>query len=162
VLDRWAPWLAGLVLVAGVASYTATRLAGASPKPAAAPASTAEATVPLDPQARATAQEFVATAVARRRLDRAWQLAAPSLRGHLTLAEWRTGSIPIQPYPVAEASARYRVETSHPDDALLEVTFLPRKGAGVEPAQFLLGLQRVGGRWLVSSWAPRSSVAPGR
>ncbi len=154
--------MAGLVLVAGVASYTATRLAGASPEPAATPASAAKPTVPLDPRARATAQEFVATAVARRRLDRAWRLAAPALRGHLTLAEWRTGSIPVQPYPVGEASASYRVEASHPDDALLEVTFLPRKGSGADAAQFLLGLRRVGGRWLVSSWAPRSGVAPGR
>ncbi|HKI93542.1 MAG TPA: hypothetical protein VJ986_14665 [Gaiellaceae bacterium] len=160
-LEKWAPWAAALVLVAGVAAYTATRLTGGSTSaPAAATVPAAEATVPLDPGARAVAKEFVATAVARRRLDRAWQLAAPGLRSGLTLAEWRTGNIPVQPYPVAQATAMYTVKASHAGDAILGVTFLPRAGSSAQPGRFTIGLQRLGGRWLVASFTPASAIAP--
>ncbi len=159
-VERWAPWLAGLVLLAGVASYAATRLTGGSSSSAPA-APTASASVPLDPEARTVAQEVGATAVARRRRDIAWRLAAPSLRGPLTLAQWRTGSIPVLPYPVGQALARYVVKDSHPSDAVLEVEFLPRKASTAQPAAFLLGLSRLDGRWRVASWSPSGAVGPG-
>ncbi len=155
--EKWAPWVAGLVLVAGAAAYTATRLVRDAPRPAAGP--TATAAVPLDPAARAVAREFVATAVARRNLDRAWQLAAPALRGHLTLAEWRTGNIPVQPYPVADATVALKVEGSYPDRALLQLSFLPRAGSGAQPGEYALGLTRIAGRWRVASYGAASAIA---
>jgi len=166
VLEKWAPWAAVAVLVAGVAAYTATRLTGGSagtPAAATVPAATAvEPTVPLAAGARAVAKEFVATAVARKSLDTAWQLAAPGLRSGLTLAQWRTGSIPVQPYPVAQATVMYTVKASHAGDAILEVTFLPRKGSSAQPGRFRIGLQRLGGRWLVASFTPASTIAPSK
>jgi hypothetical protein len=125
-------------------------------------AAVAAAPAPLDPAARTVAKEFVATAVARKRLDEAWRLAAPSLRGHLTLSEWRTGNIPVQPYPVGQATARWAVEESTTASALLRVTFLPRKASYAKAGDFHLGLERLGGRWLVSSFTAASSVSPGR
>ena len=155
--EKWAPWAAGLVLLAGAASFTATRLAGSSPP---APAGSAQLAVPLDPAARAVAKEFVATAVARRHLDRAWALAAPALRGDLTRAEWGTGNIPIQPYPVGEATVAWAVEQSFADSALLRLSFLPRQGARVQPGDFTLGLTRIAGRWRVASYAPSATITP--
>jgi hypothetical protein len=158
VAEKWAPWVAGLVLVAGVASYTATRLVRSTPRPVAGP-TTVAASVPLDPAARAVAREFVATAVARRDLGRAWQLAAPALRGHLTLAEWRTGNIPVQPYPVADATVGLTVKDSYPDSALLQLSFLPRAGSGAQPGEYALGLTRIAGHWRVASYAAASAIA---
>lgn len=159
LLERWAPWLAGAVLLAGVGALVATRLdggssAGGSPAPAAA----SQQKVPLDPQARAVAREFVATAVARRNLARSWALAAPELRGDHTLAEWLTGSIPVVPYPAAKARASYAVQVSTADRAVLRVGFTPSAGSEAQPGDFLITLRRIGGRWLVASWAPRSVI----
>ncbi|MGD0713594.1 MAG: hypothetical protein ABSB24_05350 [Gaiellaceae bacterium] len=156
LLEKWAPWLAGAVLVAGVCAYAVTRAtSGGSP---AAPAS--QKTVPLDAKARAVAREFVATAVARKDLARAWTLTAPELKNGLTLAQWLTGQIPVQPYPVAKAAARYTVEESHPDDAVMRVSFLPPPASSTPAGDFLLMLRRLGGRWLVSGWTPQAIVRP--
>jgi hypothetical protein len=154
VFSRWAPWLSGLVLVAGISAYVATRLASggtalAPPRP-----------VPLAPQARTVARAFVATAVARKDLERAWTLSAPELRHGMTLAEWETGSIPVTPYPVAKAAARWSVESSFADHAVLRVVFVPPVASATPRGDFLLTLRSSGGRWLVSSWVPRSIVSP--
>ena len=160
--EKWAPWLAGLVLLAGIASFAAVRLAGgtSSPAPAATEQAVDTTPAPLDPQARTVAREFVATAVARKRLGEAWQLAAPSLRGHLTLAEWRTGNIPVQPYPVAQATARWAVEQSTAESTVFRVTFLPRKASVAKPGDFHLALERLGGRWRVSSFTAANAISP--
>ena len=128
-----------------------------------APAGTttvAAATVPLDPQARTVAREFVATAVSRRDLARAWQLSGPELRQNLTLAEWRTGNIPVTPYPAGRAIAKWKVQSSHPGTALLEVDFTPRKASAAAAASFLIGLRRIGDAWRVATWAPRTLLGP--
>jgi hypothetical protein len=156
LLEKWAPWIAGAVLLAGVCSYAVTRLTSGGGSGGPAPA----ASVPLDPQARVVAREFVATAVARKDLARAWTLAAPALKNGLTLAQWRTGAIPVQPYPVAKAAARYTVQVSHPESASLRVTFLPPPASSTAAGDFRLELQRIHGRWLVASWTPEALVAP--
>jgi hypothetical protein len=154
-LSRWAPWLSGAVLVAGVCAYAVTRFASGGG--AAVPPKT----VPLDPQARTVARAFVDTAVARKDLARAWTLAAPELKQGLTLAQWKTGSIPVQPYPVAKAAARYTVQSSFPGVAALRVSFLPPPASSTPAGDFTITLQRLHGRWLVSSWTPLSVVQPG-
>ena len=155
-LDRWAPWIAVGVLIAGVAAYAATRIAsGGSSSPSAAAETQTGPTVPLDPKARAVAQEFVATAVARKRLAEAWKLAGPELKTHMTLAKWLTGTIPVIPYPVGKALARYTVESSNPDDAELRVTFVPPVASKTPSGDFLITLHKDGGTWLVTSWVPR-------
>jgi len=162
-LDRWALWIGVGVLVAGVAAYAATRISsgGGSSSNAAADTQTGPA-VALDPKARAVAQEFVATAVARKHLAEAWKLAGPELKTHMTLAKWLTGTIPVTPYPVGKALAKYTVESSNPDDAELRVTFVPPVASKTPSGDFLITLHRNGGTWLVTSWVPRQIVnAPG-
>ena len=142
------------MLVAGICAYVATRLAsGGGAVPAPKP-------MPLAPQARSVAREFVATAVARKDLARAWTLSAPELRHGMTLAQWETGSIPVTPYPVAKAAARWSIESSFADHAVLRVLFVPPIRSATAPGDFLLTLRSSGGRWLVSSWVPRSIVSP--
>ena len=145
------------VLVAGIAAYTATRLVSNGSN--AAPAATqTEPSVPLDPEARAVAKTFVATAVARKNLDEAWNLAAPVMRQNLTLAQWETGTIPVQPYPVGKAQVQYTVQSSHPDTATMRVVFTPPPGSSTPAGDFLITLDRSSGKWLVTSWVPREVV----
>ncbi len=142
---------AGAIAVA-VTRYTASSPAGPAPLPHIAAKPTATET--------AVAREFVVTAVAREHLDRAWAIIAPELRQNMTLGEWKTGTIPVVPYPVGQARVRIDVVSSFTDVASLSVSFLPKPGASVRAATFRLGLRRVDDLWLVASWAPTSTVTP--
>jgi hypothetical protein len=155
VAERWAPWVAAVVLVAGIAAFVATRHSGSSSAPL--PPHRASQLVAAE---RRVAQEFLDTAVARKHLDRAWAIVAPELKQGMTLAEWKTGTIPVVPYPVAQAGVALRVVSSFTDVAHLQVTFVPRSGTKAQAATFALGLRKVDGRWLVSAWQPSSAIVP--
>jgi hypothetical protein len=155
VAERWAPWLAAAVLAAGIAAFAATRDGGSSSAPA--PAHRASQLVAAE---RRVAYEFLDTAVARKHLDRAWAIVAPELKQSMTLDEWKTGTIPVVPYPVAQARVILRVASSFTDVARLQVTFVPRSGTKAQAATFTLGLRNVDGRWLVSAWQPSAAVVP--
>ena len=157
MFDRWAPWVAGAVLVAGICAFAVTKLTSGGSS-AVSPGTLRS--VPLDPQARVVAREFVATAVARKDLARAWTITGPALKTGMSLAEWKTGTIPVQPYPVAKAAATYTVESSYADEAVLQVAFLPPPASSTPAGSFLLTLDRIHGRWLVSGWAPQTVVHP--
>ena len=155
-LERWVPWLAAAVLVAGVVSFAVVKLTGSSPaSPAphrAARLSTAETKL---------AFAFLDTAVARENLGRAWGLVTPELKQGMSLAEWETGMIPIVPYPVAEANVGMTTVESFTDVASLRVEFSPLPHTPARPAAFTLDLQNVDGRWLVSGWQSTSAIVPG-
>lgn len=168
------PWLSALVLVAGAVLFVGAYFKGDASSPTAAPEQTGRAqtapaqTTPtgkpakLDAAARAVAREFIGTAVARKDLAKAWPLLHPSLKQGLTLAQWKTGEIPVVPYPVDDpAKAKLSVDEAYPDSLLLKVEMRPRKGVQIRPGIFLLGLRRVGAgenrRWLVDYWMPRWS-----
>jgi hypothetical protein len=154
-VQRWAPWVAVAVLVAGIVTYAVTKLSDSSP--AAAPPHRA---VPLAAVERTVAREFIDTAVARKNLDRAWDIVAPELKQDMSLDEWRTGTIPVVPYPVDQAVARLKVVSSFTDTAQLVVSFLPRTGTRAKAASFRLDLRKVDGKWLVSSWLPSAAIVP--
>jgi hypothetical protein len=66
----------------------------------------------------------------------------------------------VQYYPAdAIDTATFKIDESHPSEALLEVALVPKKGAEVKPQIFFIGLKKVKGKWLVNYWAPRSSIA---
>jgi hypothetical protein len=155
VVERWAPWLAAAVLVAGIVAYASTRHDHAPSSAAAVHQAT-----PLTPGERRVAYAFIDTAVARKHLARAWSIVAPELKQGMTLDEWKTGTIPVVPYPAGEAKVLLKTVNSFTDTAQLSVTFLPVSGSKVRAAGFTLGLRNVDGHWLASSWQPASSIAP--
>jgi hypothetical protein len=148
-LAKWAPWIAVAVLVAGVCAYAATRIASGG----GSPATTTSAAQPS-----AVAKEFVATAVARKQLARAWALAAPEMKQGLTLKQWLTGTIPVTPYPVGKAAEKFTVQSSTANDAVIRVSFIPPPASSTPSGDFLITLHRNGGNWLVTSWVPRQTV----
>ena len=168
-VSKALPWVAGLVLIAGVVAFAIVYLGNtAEPideqltKTETGPTTTVgnAPTVKLDRAARQVAGEFILTAVERRNLGRSYEITHPTLRQGLTRAEWLTGNIPVQPYPAtALETATFKTDISKPNEALLEVALLPKAGAGVKPQVFYIGLKKVNGEWLVDLWVPRGSAA---
>jgi hypothetical protein len=156
-LDKWAPWIAVAVLVAGVGAYAATRI-GSGSGDSTTTTTASLPSVPPEPKELAIAKEFVATAVARKQLARAWALAAPEMKQGLTLKQWLTGTIPVTPYPVGKAAVKFTVQSSTADDAVIRVSFLPPPASATPGGDFLITLHRDGGNWLVTSWVPRQAV----
>ena len=106
-------------------------------------------------KALATAANFVTYAVARRKVERSYDLTAPSLKAGLSRAEWSTQDIPVVPFPVEEA--RWKIEYSYTDALGLQVMLFPTAASKLRPSMFAMELTPTGkgeNRWLVSSWAP--------
>jgi hypothetical protein len=106
-------------------------------------------------KALATAANFVTYAVARRKVERSYDLTAPTLKAGLTRAQWRTQDIPVVPFPVEEA--RWKIEYSYSDALGLQVMLFPTAASKLRPSMFAMELTPTGHgdhKWLVSSWAP--------
>ena len=118
----------------------------------------------LDPEVRSTIRTFLATAVARKHLDRSWAVIAPSLKAGYTPGEWaHAAELPIVPYPGVDVRrADYFLDYASTSEILIEVGLSQRRGLVKEwtrPVAFQLGLEPVGkgadSHWLVSYWMPR-------
>ena len=172
---RLLVWFSAAVFVGGLIVFLATRTGSEAEKPVAAAKPAAQETpkqkpATLDASARQVAGKFILTAVARTDLAAAWQLVHPDLRQGLTLAQWKTGEIPIVPYEVDSIEqARFRVEEAYPNQLLIEVALIPKEGSDQRAAVFQLGLKDTAAgaarHWLVDYWMPRWSppipAAPG-
>ena len=113
-------------------------------------------------KALSTAANFVTHAVARQKVELAYDLAAPSLKAGITRAQWRTQDIPVVPFPVEEA--RWKIEYSYTDALGLQVLLFPTAKSKLRPSVFAMELTPTGhgdNRWLVSSWAPVGMTATG-
>jgi hypothetical protein len=162
-LNRALPWVAGAVLLVGVLAFWQTTVrADENPdvfsnervQNAAKPE-----TVPLAPQARQVVVKFIKTAVMRQNLDEAWEISGPQIRQNLTLKQWRSGNIPVVPYPDAAVNrSPVKITWSHPTEAGLEVVLQPRSGSKEKPQLFFVGVLKQGSgsqaKWVVDYWAP--------
>jgi hypothetical protein len=106
------------------------------------------------------ALQFVNTAVARRRVERSYDLVTPDLRQGISRAEWGKGEIPVVPYPAAEV--RVRVDYSYENELGLTMMLVPPSTSRVAPATFNMDMRAIGSpkdrRWLVSSWTPTANI----
>lgn len=162
-LNRALPWIAGVVLVLGVLAFWQTQVR-AEDTPETFQAGTvqnpsADQTVPLPPEARTIAVQFIKTAVVRKNLREAWTISGPNIRGGLTLKQWMSGNIPVVPYPDAAVNeSPVKVDWSYPNDVSLQVVMQPKKGSKEKPQVFYIGLKKSGSgsdaKWLVDYWAP--------
>ena len=164
--NRALPWIAGAVLLAGIAAFASVRIAHnktghetdapLSNKPAVLPAK--DPNVKLPASARVTAQKFIETAVLRQHLAQSYKLVHPTLRQGYTLKQWLTGNIPVVPFTKKYfMEARMKLDYAHPKDALLEVAMLSTNDKKFKSQYFFLEMQKQGDRWLVSSWVPRAA-----
>jgi hypothetical protein len=104
-----------------------------------------------------TASRFLDTAVRREHAERAYEIVSPTLRGGTTKEHWRTGDIPVVPYPVD--AARWKFDYSYANEIGLLVVVFPEASADLRPMTFNMSLKASGTgshrRWLVESWSPR-------
>lgn len=107
-------------------------------------------------QVRKVLARFLSTAVARKDVASSWPLAGPQLRSGLTRKEWDTGSIPVQPYPVADKGLGKweSVEYSYRNAVGLSILLLPKPGSGQGPATADVDVIKNHGRWLVNYFMP--------
>jgi hypothetical protein len=164
-------WLGVVVAVAAVATILGVFFPNTSPTRHGAPFTKEPVqTIPPLPQSveftaqerkevSAVAGDFIATAVFRQRLDHSYDLVLPSFHQGLTRKEWRTGNIPVVPYPRdAVAFMRWKLDYSYTNRVGMHVAFLPKQTAKVGGMVFAIELKNVGTadhhRWLVSYWTP--------
>lgn len=169
VRDRIALGVAALLLVIGVVVFLQSRT-DQGPAPTRAPeAQTAPPAQPLtkggtlEPAARKVAVRFIETAVGRTALDEAWALSTPELRSGVTLAQWRTGELPVPPFPVQDLETTgFQVLESSENEVLLQVLLVPKPGTPYVPTRYDMTLERASSKdpWKVSYCVPYAP--PGR
>jgi hypothetical protein len=101
--------------------------------------------------------KFVVSAVYRRHVERSYDLVTPAVRGGLSRKEWRTGEIPVPPFPAnAVALARSKLVYSHRSVARYDVVLYTKPNAQLLPLLYSIELTRAGprGRWLVDYAMP--------
>jgi hypothetical protein len=162
-LNRALPWIAGGILLIGAIAFwqstVRTNTTPATTPSGPVPSASTPKTVPLAPEARQVVVQFIKTAVMRKNLDQAWKISGPQIRQGMTLAQWRTGTIPVVPYPNAAVErSPVKITWSHPEEAGLEVVLEPKAGAKEKPQLFFVNVikQRRGAeaKWVVDYWAP--------
>ena len=168
-LLRRALWLSLLMGGIGAAVFTIALLPSVDPprQPAPARGSAAEGREPAAEPGRLkvtaavrhellqTAQSFVGSSVGRDHPERSWTLVHPVLRQGLTRAEWRTGNIPVVPFPVARAVG-WSIDEATEREVLMEVVLIPESNSGLLAKTFVMELRpsHVPHHWLVASWVP--------
>ena len=175
--NRALLWFSAAVLAVGVAVLISSLVGGSDArregnqpgfKPALAPKSeplknAAGAQVTrfnqLDPQIKQTVRTFIATAVARKNLDKSWDVIAPSLKAGYTRQKWaHAKALPVIPYPVADVNhLNYYLEEASTNEILALVGVYAPKKANTKPVTFRIGLHPVGPNkvWMVDYWMPR-------
>jgi hypothetical protein len=107
-------------------------------------------------RALAVAASFLHTAVARKNIDRSWDLVSPSFRAGFTRKQWNSGDMPVVPYPIRRA--RWNLDYSDTEGIVFSLSVSPTKGSHRQPQDFEVGLRPVGSetqrRWLVDYWQP--------
>jgi hypothetical protein len=172
--QRWFPWIAGLVLVAGVVAAlvlivpnnSGTSAEDAAPAANSPPAQTVDKVKlhkKVPSEARRVAGKFILTAVARKNLDQAWVLSGPDVRQGMTYKEWLSGNIAVAPFFGGIKRAPMSVDYATKNEALLEVLLIPvKKGKEFKPGVFYLKLNKVGHgkktHWVVNEFTQRVGV----
>jgi hypothetical protein len=159
------PWIVGVVVVGVIVGVVGWRYSNTGHSTAtpltnlpAKDVSQVPRTVKLPREATRVARKFIETAVARKNLPQAYSLVTSEIRQGQTLKEWNTGNIAVVPYPVdAVQYAPMKIDFSYPNEALIEIALLPKKGSKVRGLLFQMDLVKRNGKWLVNTWAPRSS-----
>jgi len=165
-LNRWFLVAGGVVLIAGVVAILVTFLGNTAKtepsnptgpviKQAAPPKN-----IPFPKEAWGVTRSFIFDAVGRENLDASYTMADPSMRGGLTLKQWKSGTITVPFYPVAKILRTNWKNTNfaHPREALVNVILIPKASASQRPINAQVALRKVGkgssAKWLVDYFSP--------
>jgi hypothetical protein len=161
--NRWLLVLGALVLAAGIIAIIVTRggnnsrtTENANPtSPAISQLEKAQKNIRFPADAWQVAKQFIAAAPARKNLAQAYALADANMRGGLTLAQWKTGNIPVPYFPTTKI-IRYNWKNTnfaHPRDAAVNLILVPTAKSGLRDGPFMIEVLKVGkgakAHWLV-------------
>jgi hypothetical protein len=123
---------------------------------AAAVAPSVASAAKLSPADRAainrTLDVFVPAAIGRAHSERALPLVTKAMRVGTTTADWKIGTIPVQPFPVIGKTFHgWTVDSvgRNRADVVLLVHLKKGNDLGLGAASFDLAMKKLGGRWLV-------------
>jgi hypothetical protein len=128
---------------------------------APSPAVAATPKIPADDlkQIRTLLRAWVPDVIGRRDPLAAYGLATAALRSTTTRAQWRSGNLPVQPYPANPRRFGIRPIYVTPDDVIFDLMLQPRKGSNAGVSVYSTEVQLVGGRWMVASMYPTAQFA---
>jgi hypothetical protein len=165
-------WAAGLAALATVAAFGVKAMpTGKEPPPETFGAQRAvdvlaeEKLVKLTRRDRAainrTLDRFVPAAVARRNPADAYAVSTPNLRNQATARQWRTGDIPVHPFPArGRAFHGWTLNYAMRNHVNLDLLVMPDLRKERRPIAFTIDLEKIDGRWLVDAVLPIAVFAP--
>jgi hypothetical protein len=102
-----------------------------------------------------TAVRFISTAVARKRLDAAWEMLGPEMKAGQTRKSWDSGFNNVIPFP-AVGIATWNILYSYENDVAMDLAVIGAKNSDYAGKTFTLELKRARPhRWLVAAWVPK-------
>jgi hypothetical protein len=108
-----------------------------------------------------TLDRFVPAAVARQDPADAYAVSTPNLRSQATRKQWRTGDIPVHPFPARGRTFHgWTVNYAKRNHVNLDLLVMPDLKKERRPIAFTIDVQKVKGRWLVDAVLPIAVFAP--
>lgn len=105
---------------------------------------------------------FIDTAVARKNIDRSWNLVAPEFRAGVTRKQWDAGEMPVAPYPIK--NARWKFQYSDDQGVGFSVALFPTEASHQRAQVFLVGLHKLGSgkgqHWVIDNWQSTPAGGP--
>ena len=112
-------------------------------------------------------RRFIATAVVRHNVAKAWDVAGPSLKSGLTRREWDNGDLPVIPYPALDKGwgnwsfVQYSYAEGQKHTVGVEVFLFPKPNSGWSAMTADVEVvRRPNGPWLVDYWMPKRFHGP--
>jgi hypothetical protein len=108
-----------------------------------------------------TLDRFVPAAVARKNPAAAYAVSTPNLRSQATARQWRTGDIPVHPFPARGRTFHgWTVNYAMKNHVNLDLLVMPELKKELRPVAFTIDVERIKGRWLVDAVLPIAVFAP--
>ena len=159
--------IGGGLMIGDTAEHYEVRPTGNRPAVIITTPKTVRATRDEKVAAYKVAVQFINTAVRRDHVELAYDIVTPNLRAGMTRAAWKSGEIPVMPFPAAAPRlSRWRIDFQHRDALGLIFLLMPeQKRRDYQPTSFFLDLKASGHgknrRWRVDYFAPASvAVTP--
>ena len=112
-------------------------------------------------------KEFIATAVVRHDVGKAWDIAGPTLKSGVTRKQWDRGDLPVIPYPAKNKGwgdwsfVQYSYTEAQKHTVGLEVFLFPKPNSGWSAMTADVEVVKSkNGRWLVDYWMPKKFHGP--
>jgi hypothetical protein len=127
--------------------------------------------VPFTPaqrrQVHQVLKQFIATAVVRKNVAQAWDIAGPTLKEGVTRKQWDKGNLPVIPYPALDKGwgnwsfVQYSYAEGQKHTVGVEVFLFPKPNSGLSAMTADVEVFKSPKKhWLVDYWMPKRFHGP--